>query len=130
MPREHRERIERLDELHGFLRQSTISQRNVKRLEILRDSTEAEVATLAKLILDVARVLPSKRSRWLELAQRDRPLFDRALSALGMEYFQDLLAGYGDFESRLWDIIGTPSSSPAIVSGEDGQMQSNLPCTI
>jgi hypothetical protein len=64
MPREERERIERLDELHGFLRQSNISRRNLARLETLHDHAELEVATLAVLILDVARVLPGKRSRW------------------------------------------------------------------
>jgi len=105
MPRERRERFERLDELHRFLEQSNISDRNLKRLEILRNHAEPEVATLAALILDVARVLPGKRSRWVKLAQRHRPLFERAVGVLGLEYFHDLLAGYGDFESPLWDII-------------------------
>src|SRR5206468_9978063 len=106
MPRDERERIECLDELHGFLRQSNISGKNLARLETLRDHGEPDVATLAALILDVARVLPGKRSRWLKLAQRHRPLFERAVGVLGLEYFEDVLAGYGDFESPLWDIIG------------------------
>ncbi len=63
------------------------------------------MATLAALILDVARVLPGKRSRWLTLAQQHRPVFERAVWALGLEYFEELLAGYGDFESPLWAII-------------------------
>ncbi len=105
MPREKRERIDRLDELHGFLRQSNISERNLARLETLRDHAEPEVATLAALVLDIARVLPGKRSRWLKLAQRHRPLFERAVGVLGWEYFEELLAGYGDFESPLWNII-------------------------
>ena len=105
MPGEERERIERLDELDGFLRQSNISGKNLKRLETLRDHAEPEVATLAALVLDVARVLPGKRSRWLKLARRHRPVFERAVGVLGFEYFQELLAGYGDFESQLWDII-------------------------
>ena len=67
--------------------------------------TELEVATLASLILDVACVLPGKRSRWLKLAQRHRPLFERAAGVLGFDYFQEVLAGYGGFESPLWDII-------------------------
>jgi hypothetical protein len=105
MPRERRERLERLDEIYGFLQQSNISNGNLKRLEIFRNHVDPEVATLAALILDVARVLPGKRSRWLKLAQRHRPLFERALDVLGMEYFQDLLVDYGDFESPLWETI-------------------------
>ena len=105
MPREERERIERLDELHGFLRQSNISGRNLARLATLRDHAELEVATLAVLILDVARVLPGKRSRWLKLAERHRALFERTVGVLGLEYFEEVLAGCGDFESPLWDII-------------------------
>ena len=105
MPKEKRERIERLDELHRFLHQSNVSEKNLKRLETLRGHAEPQVATLAALILDVARVLPGKRSRWLKLAQRHRLLSDRAVGLLGVEYIEDLLAGYGDFESRLWDII-------------------------
>ena len=111
MPREKRERIERLDELDGFLRQSNISGKNLKRLETLRDHAEPEVATLAALVLDVARVLPGKRSRWLKLAHRHRPVFERAVRVLGLEYFQELLAGCGDFESPLWDIIEDYSQS-------------------
>src|SRR5206468_12569501 len=44
------------------------------------------------------------RSRWLKLAQRHRPLFERAVGVLGLENFEDVLAGYGDFESPLWHI--------------------------
>jgi hypothetical protein len=105
MPREKRDQIERLDELHGFLHQSQISVKNLNRLEILRGHSEPEIATLAGLIQDVARVLPGKRSRWLKLAQRHPPLFDRAIAVLGVEYYEELLAGYGDFDSPLWKVL-------------------------
>jgi hypothetical protein len=105
VPREQRERFERLDELHRFLQQSNISEKNLKRLETLRNHAQSDVVTLAALILDVARVLPGKRSRWLKLAERYQPLFARAVGVLGPEYFEDLMARYGDFESPLWDII-------------------------
>jgi hypothetical protein len=107
MPRKKHDRIERLDELHGFLHQSHISAENLKRLEILRGHSELEIATLAGLIQDVARVLPGKRSRWLKLVQRHRPLFDRAVAVLGVEYLEELLAGYGDFDSPLWKVLET-----------------------
>jgi hypothetical protein len=52
-----------------------------------------------------ARVLPGKRSRWLKLAQRHWALFERAVGVLGLEYFEEVLAGFGDFEWPLWNII-------------------------
>ena len=55
--------------------------------------------------LEIARVLPGKRNRWLKLAQHHRPLFDRAIELLGLEFFEDLLSGYGDFDSPLWNIL-------------------------
>ena len=111
-PRDQRDRIERLDELHGFLHQSNISAENCERLKVLCGHADAEVARLAVLILDIARVLPGKRNRSLKLARRHRPLFDRALGVLGVEFFEDLLASYGEFESPLWAILHRRSSTP------------------
>jgi hypothetical protein len=61
-----------------------------------------QVAELTALILDIGRVLPGKRNRWLKLARHNRPLFGRPLELFGIEFFEDLLAGYDDFESPLW----------------------------
>ena len=105
MPREKRDGIERFAELHGFLHQSVISAKNVARLKTLTGHEDHQVAELAALILEIARVLPGKRNRWLKLAQRDRALFERAVELFGLEFFEDLLAGYGDFESPLWGIL-------------------------
>ncbi len=113
LPREQRDHIERLDELHGFLHQSVISAKNVARLKTLTGHSNHEVAELAALILEIARVLPGKRRRWLKLAQRDRPLFDRTVAFFGVEFFEDLLAGYGDFESPLWRILEQSRICPA-----------------
>jgi len=68
LPREQRDRIERLDELHGFLHQSVISAKNVARLKALTGHGDHEVAKLAALIREIARVLHGKRNRWLKLA--------------------------------------------------------------
>ncbi len=105
MPREKRDRIERFDELYGFLHQSVISAKNVARLKTLSGHEDPEFAEQAALILELARVLPGKRNRWLKLARCHRPLFERALELFGVEFFEDLLARYGDFESPLWDIL-------------------------
>jgi hypothetical protein len=105
MPREKRDRIERFEELHGFLNQSVISAKNIARLKALSGHEDLEVAAQAALILEIARVLPGKRNRWLKLVQRHRPIFDRTVAFLGVEFFEELLAGYGDFDSLLWDIL-------------------------
>ena len=105
MPREKRDRIERLEELHRFLHQSVISTKNVARLEALTKHKDHQLAELAGLVLEIARVLPGKRNRWLKLARQHRPLFDRAVELFGVEFFEDLLGGYGDFESPLWRIL-------------------------
>ncbi|HEV2210563.1 MAG TPA: hypothetical protein VG167_17450 [Verrucomicrobiae bacterium] len=58
------DRIERFDELHGFLHQSMISAKHVARLELLTEQEDHQVAELASLILEMASVLPGKRHRW------------------------------------------------------------------
>jgi hypothetical protein len=105
IPRETREGIERREELHGFLHQSVISAKNVARLKTLTGHENHQAAELAALIQEIARVLPGKRNRWLKLARYHRPLFNRAVELLGIEFFEELLAGYGDFESPLWHIL-------------------------
>jgi hypothetical protein len=105
MPREEQERIERCYELHGFLHQSMISANNVARLKTLAGHEDHQVAELAALLVEIARVFPGKRNRWIRLARHQRPLFDRALELLGIEFFEDLLAGDDDFESPLWHIL-------------------------
>ncbi|HEX9047137.1 MAG TPA: hypothetical protein VF988_08920 [Verrucomicrobiae bacterium] len=105
LPRDEQDQMERLDELYGFLQQSNISAKNVARLKSLSQHANKEVADSAALILEIARVLPHKRNRWLKLARRHRPLLDRAIALFGLEFFEDLLSGHGDFESPLWEIL-------------------------
>src|SRR5438477_937735 len=66
MPGDKCDRIERMEELNGFVHQSNISARNLVRLEMLSKHPDPKVATLAVLILDIGRVLPGKRNRWLK----------------------------------------------------------------
>jgi hypothetical protein len=88
LPREQRDRIERMDELYGFLEQSNISPKNISRLEILAQHASSEIKDLALLILEVARVKPHKRRRWKFLAQNHSELFLR-LKALSGEDIPD-----------------------------------------
>jgi hypothetical protein len=105
MPRKERDRMERMDELHRFLDQSNISARNMARLTALTSHADHQVAEHAALILEIARLLPGKRGRWPKLACRHPALFERAVRVFGLEFFEDLLAGYGDSESPLWEVL-------------------------
>jgi hypothetical protein len=113
LPREKRDHIDHCNELFGFLGQSVISAKNIARLTTLAGKQDREVAELASLILEIARVLPGKRNRWLKLSQRHPPLFHRAVEVLGIEFFEFLLAGYGDFESPLWRIVEQYRPTPS-----------------
>jgi hypothetical protein len=83
LPRDERDRIERMDELYGFLDQSNISPKNIARLEILTQHASSEVKDLALLILEVGRVKPRKRRRWEFLAQNHSELFLRLKALYG-----------------------------------------------
>ena len=77
MPREQREEIEQGDEIFNFLRQSHISDKNLKRLEVLVQSPNPRIADLAGIVLEVARVKPGKRKRLAALARERRDLLDK-----------------------------------------------------
>lgn len=74
LPKEERHRRELKDEIAGFLRQSSISEKNVSRLSALATSEEPEIAELAKVVLDIGTVKPHKRKRLAFLARSHRDL--------------------------------------------------------
>jgi len=82
LPREVRKHIEEIDEVHGFLRQSNISTKNMGRLKVLAESSDEEVACLAKIVAEVA-VHPHKRRRLKVLARMHKNLVLR-LDELGL----------------------------------------------
>jgi hypothetical protein len=59
------------------MHQSHISQKNVARLERLAMSKTPQVASLAAIVLEVARVTPYKRRRLEILARNHRDLLRR-----------------------------------------------------
>lgn len=77
LPREEREAITQLDELFGFLTQSHISPKNRKRLAMLAQSSNAEIAEQARLILEIAEVQPHKRRRLRFLSEKHPDLLRR-----------------------------------------------------
>ena len=114
LPRDRRDRIERMDELYGFLDQSNISPKNIARLEILAQHASSEVKDLALFILEVARVKPHKRRRWRFLAQNHPELFLRLKA----------LCGEDNPEADLSDIDSDISPMQHLESGEPGLFHS------
>jgi hypothetical protein len=85
LPKTQRRAIENRDEICHFMEQSHISKKNIARLEKLVKSQEPEIASLAALVLEVARVTPYKRKRLKTLA-RQHPDLLRKLDETGLVY--------------------------------------------
>jgi hypothetical protein len=109
LPREQRDRIERMDELYGFLEQSNISPKNIARLEILAQHASGEIKDVALLILEVARVKPHKRRRWKFLAQNHPELFLR-LKALSGGEIPDADLSFVDLDFSAMELLESEGS--------------------
>ena len=70
MPKSKRQVIENLDDIFRFMRQSHISEKNVAHLEQMVKSENPQVASLAAIVLKVARLKPDRTRRLTFLAQR------------------------------------------------------------
>jgi len=83
LPKENRDAIEQKQEIFNYLSQSHISAKNTVRLKRLAASSNREVAELAAIVIEVAKVKPTKRRRLKVLAQQRRDLLD-ALERTGL----------------------------------------------
>ncbi len=77
--------IDLSSEIFGFLRQSNISKRNIKRLNDLTKFEKVNIAEIAEIVLEVAKVKPHKRRRLKFLAKERRDLLEK-LEATGLIY--------------------------------------------
>jgi hypothetical protein len=77
MPKNERDAIEQADEISGFMNQSHISEKNVARLKVLVSSTNAHIADLADLVLQIAVLKPHKKRRMKILAEKRPDLLQR-----------------------------------------------------
>ena len=68
-PREEREKVKSLQNIHGFLAQRNISEKNISYLKRQCKSPDEEVQRYAKLVLEIARVTPQKHNRIKSLAK-------------------------------------------------------------
>jgi hypothetical protein len=85
LPKSERRAIEDRDDIFGFMHQSHISKKNVARLEQLAKADQARVASLAAIVLEVARVTPYKRRRIKILGRNHRDLL-RKLGETGLVF--------------------------------------------
>jgi len=76
-PKSERQATEDRDDIFGFLEQSHISEKNVARLEQMAKSDNPQVASLAAIVLDVARVKPYKTRRLKFLAEKHPELLGK-----------------------------------------------------
>jgi ribosome-binding protein aMBF1 (putative translation factor) len=93
-PKSERRAIEDQDDIFRFLQQSHISAKNVIRLRQMEKSDNPQVASLAAIVLEVARRKPYKTRRLKFLAQKHPDLL-RRLEATGL-----IFAHTWDWESR------------------------------
>src|SRR5215469_10552997 len=111
MPKGERQVIENMDEIFRFMRQSHISEKNVARLEQMVKSENPHVASLAAIVLKVARVKPYRTRRLKFLAQR-HPELIQELQDAGL-----VLAQSGDQEA----------ADSGISVGKDSETKTLLP---
>lgn len=81
MPKVEQQRLLRLAEIHGFLEQSNISKKNIKRLSALESDAIIAVAELASLVKRIAVAHPRRRRRWKWLRRSKRELAHEAAKA-------------------------------------------------
>lgn len=85
LPQDEREATELAEELLGYLKQSRISPKNIKRLGQLAKSANAEISEHARLVLEIAQVMPTKRRR-LKFLAREHPELLGRLKETGLIY--------------------------------------------
>jgi ribosome-binding protein aMBF1 (putative translation factor) len=83
LPKEHREAVEQEQEVFGYLKQSHISDKNLRRLRTLASSDQPRIAELAAIAIEVAEVKPYKKRR-LKVLGRERPDLLKALNRTGL----------------------------------------------
>ena len=121
LPKGEVERIEREDEIRGFMEQSNISRKNIRRLETLIHSELPGIADLATLVLAVARVKPHKRRRFKFLAAHDRELLNKLIeSGLFYGYVDEAVANMDDGEAEAFFHLGFDCGEPEPDEGLDG----------
>ncbi len=101
-------------EIWGLWQQSNISKKNMRRLKELTRSTEPQIAELASIVLDAARVKPDKRCRFKFLANHQPGLL-RQLIRIGL-YTHDWDEQHNDWDAFDWQDAQIEASFHTCVS--------------
>lgn len=94
-PKAEQNEILHKEEIFGFLMQSNISKKNLKRLNELSQSENKEIEKLASLVHEVGRVKPHKRRRLKFLAEKHKELLNQLVATDLIDDF-DFLPDYYD----------------------------------
>lgn len=94
-PKHEKTRILATEEVNGFLDQTNISAKNIRRLEELKSIEDEAFQLLRGLVLEIALKQPHKRRRWKLLRQNHTDLYDRLVDFGLVDHPPD------DFEFRL-----------------------------
>ena len=84
-PKDEIDEIGQKEEIFGYLNQSHISAKNIGRLQKISTSKNADIAKLACIVLEVAKVKPYKKRRLKVLAKERRDLLEQ-LRETGLIY--------------------------------------------
>lgn len=84
-PKSERRAIEDKDDIFGFMHQSHISEKNVARLEQMMKSEKPQVASLAAIVVEVAKVTAYKKRR-LKILAHKHPELLRKLEETGLVF--------------------------------------------
>lgn len=110
-PKTERRAIEDQDDLFRFLKQSHISEKNVIRLGQMAKSDNPQVASLAEIVLEVARLKPYKTRRLKFLAQKHPELLHK-LENTGL-----IFAHTWDWGTR--EVFAPSTEEAAVIVPED-----------
>jgi len=78
-PKAERRLILATDEVRGFLDQSNISAKNIQRLEQLASINDEAFQELRQLVIDIARISPRRKRRWIRIRDQEPELFEHCL---------------------------------------------------
>jgi hypothetical protein len=99
-PKSERRAIEDKDDIFGFMHQSHISEKNVARLEQMVKSENPQVASLAAIVVEVAKVTAHKKRR-LKILAHKHPELLRKLEETGLVF------------AHTWDWVPTEVFCPS-----------------
>ncbi|MGH8304987.1 MAG: hypothetical protein ACRETG_05195 [Steroidobacteraceae bacterium] len=77
LPAAKRDALKHEREILGFLEQSHVSDKNIRRLRALTSSGDSRISSLAAVVLNVSVVTPFRRRRIHTLARKHRDLLKR-----------------------------------------------------